>query len=617
MHHLNIAMKLYLCGLCIFGLSFLAPTPIQNIGFLLTTGLTGYHVVSEGLQATLTTSQKYHRFIPNIHLLMFLAALGAILIGSFREAALLMLIFAGAHFLEEYTESKSNREITALLNLNPIKARRLTPQHTVEVIPVTELSVGDQLQVLNGDQVPTDGTITQGTAVINEATITGESLPREKQVGDSVYGSTLNGNSSFQMVVTKPSQESTFAQIIALVQNAQTSLGHTATWIERFEPKYVKVILVLVPLVFLSNLFILNWTLATSLYRTIVFLIAASPCALAAAAVPATLSGLSNLAKQGVLFKGGHVLAELSELQAIAFDKTGTLTQGNPQVTDVIFAPATDHTHLINLLVSMERQSNHPLATAITNHFTPTQLITVTAQNTVGVGLQGTYQGKAILIGKPTAFLALPIDVSQTIHDLTSQGKTTVLLAIDHQIQLLIALRDQPANHAKETVDYFKKHQIHTELITGDTLLTGQAIGRQLNIDHVSANTLPKTKVNLIATQQQHLKNVAMVGDGVNDAPALAQANIGIAMGGGTDVAIDIADMVLMTNNLTKITTAHRLSRKLRLIIRENLVLALLVVLLLITLNFLQLTDIAWGVVLHEGSTMIVILNGLRLLLFK
>ncbi|GEO70035.1 heavy metal-transporting ATPase [Levilactobacillus acidifarinae DSM 19394] len=602
MRHLNTAMQLYLSGLLLFGISLFLPAPLSAIGLLLATGLAGYHVTFEGLQDTRSASRQHHRFTPNIHLLMFLAAAGAILIGSFREAALLMLIFAGAHFLEEYAEGKSNREITALLDLNPLEARRLTPQHTVELVAVSDLAVGDQLQVLNGDQVPTDGTITRGTAVINEATITGESLPREKRVGDPVYGSTLNGDSSFQMVVTKTSEETTFAQIVALVQHSQTSLGHTATWIERFEPRYVKVVLALIPFVFLSNRWLLGWTLATSLYRTIVFLIAASPCALAAAAVPATLAGLSNLAKQGVLFKGGHTLTELTELRAIAFDKTGTLTQGHPQVTDVNLAPTADPQLVVNLLVAMERQSNHPLATAITAHFTPTHTLPLTVTNTVGIGLQATYHGQSIVIGKPTAFPALPADVAQIIHDLTTQGKTIVLLAIDQQIQLLIALMDQPAEHAAATVAYFNRHQIHTELITGDTLLTGQAIGRQLHVQHVSANTLPTSKAALIAAQQRRFKSVAMVGDGVNDAPALAQATIGIAMGAGTDVAIDVADMVLMTNDLTKLTTAHRLSARLQHIVRENLCLALAVVVLLMILNVLQLTDIAWGVVLHEGK---------------
>ncbi|MGP4115546.1 HAD-IC family P-type ATPase [Levilactobacillus zymae] len=284
---------------------------------------------------------------------------------------------------------------------------------------------------------------------------------------------------------------------------------------------------------------------------------------------------------------------------------------------------------LTNVINRLMRPTHFPVATLainlvgsgclglVTGLFTPTEPLPLAVTNTVGIGLQATYHGQVIAIGKPTAFPALPVDVAQTIHDLTAQGKTIVLLAVDQQIQLLIALMDRPAEHAAATITYFNQQQIHTELITGDTLLTGQAIGRQLQVQHVSANTLPASKAALIAAQQRRFKTVAMVGDGVNDAPALAQANIGIAMGGGTDVAIDVADMVLMTNDLTKLTTAHRLSRRLQLIVRENLVLALIVVALLIVLNFLQLTDIAWGVVLHEGSTLVVILNGLRLLLFK
>lgn len=611
------AVTAYLTGLTLFIVSYLLPGWLSAAGCLLATGLAGYHIVVEGVTETITDSATQHKFAPNIHLLMFLAALGAIAIGSFEEAALLILIFAGAHFLEEYAEGKSQREITALLDLNPVEARRLTSDGAVEVVTVDQLAVGDHLQVLNGGQVPIDGTITKGTATLDEAAITGESLPKEKVVGDTVFGSTINGDSTFTMVVTASSADTVFAKILQLVQDSQQSLGKTATKIKRFEPLYVTTVLALLPVVFLLGYFGIHWSLTTSLYRTIVFLVSASPCALAAAAVPATLSGLSNLARHGILFKGGAYLTRLAELQAIAFDKTGTLTAGKPTVTDVSFLPTVDQPALINQLVAMERQSNHPLATAIVAHFTPTATLDVTVTNQLGRGLESIIDGHTIRIGKPVSFTQVPTSLAAQTDALAAAGKTVIYVVQDDQVQGLLALMDVPNPAAKDAIAYFKAQQIHTHMLTGDAQLTGQAVGQALGVDAVTADVLPENKATIIGEQQQRYTTVAMVGDGVNDAPALATADIGVAMGDGTDVAIDVADTVLMQNDLAKLTYAHRLAKRLNRVIWGNLIFALAIVVLLIVLNFLSLTNIAWGVVVHEGSTLLVILNGLRLLAFK
>ena len=613
----NLAPVAYLAGLVIFGLSFFLPGIGRPLGFVVATGLAGYHIVFEGISDTITQSATLHRFAPNIHLLMSLAALGAILIGSFEEAALLILIFAGAHFLEEYTEGKSQREITALLDLNPVEARRYTVTGGLETVPVTALAIGDHLRVLNGDQVPTDGTITKGHATVNEAAITGESIPQEKTVDAPVYGSTMNGDSAFDMVVTKDPSDTVFAKILQLVQTSQSSLGKTATTLKRLEPWYVTIALALMPVVFLSGHFLIHWSWAESTYRAIVFLIAASPCALAAAAVPATLSGLSNLARHGVLFKGGAYLNQLAELKAVAFDKTGTLTSGTPQVTDVSFLSDEAPQVLIDQIVAMEAQSNHPLASAIVAHFTPVEHLNVTVTNQIGQGLTSQIGGHTIRIGKPASFHAVPAQLTTQAATLAAAGKTVIFVAVDEQVQGLIALMDVPNPAAKSAISYFKRQRIHTQMITGDAPLTGQAVGQALGVDEVAANVLPENKASLITRQKQQYATVAMVGDGVNDAPALVTADIGVAMGNGTDVAIDVADTVLMQNDLSKLTYAHRLSKRLNQIIWTNLIFALAIVVLLVVLNFLSLTNIAWGVVVHEGSTLLVILNGLRLLGFK
>lgn len=614
-----LPIGLYFVSVICFLSALFLPDSVHGLEIslmLLATGFAGYHVTWEGLEDTVQSSRRQHRFVPNIHLLMLLAAVGAIAIGSFTEAALLMLIFSGAHFLEEYAEGKSQKEITALLQMAPVEARRLTATGDIEVVGVEQLVIGDRLQILNGAQVPTDGTISAGVASIDESSVNGESIPREKQVGDPVFGSTINGNSTFEMTVTKASDETVFAKIVKMVEAAQASPSKTATMIQKFEPVYVKTVLCLLPFVLLAGPYLLHWSWSTSWYRTIVFLVSASPCALAASAVPATLSGISNLARNGVLFKGGSYLANLSQLKAIAFDKTGTLTEGTPVVTDHYFEPTVDSQVLLPVIVAMEKQCNHPLADAIVTAFDDgTFLPDVTAQNEVGKGLTGSWTGSTYVIGKPSRFDRVSSELQQRFETLGQQGKTVVFVAQDNEVVGLIAMMDLPKDSAKDAIAYFNAHQVETMMITGDAQHTGDAVAKTLGISQAVTNVLPAEKVDVVQKMRQRVQPVAMVGDGVNDAPALATADVGIAMGSGTDVAIDVADVVLVENDLSRLVFAHRLSAKMNKIVTENIVIAMTVVVMLIVLNVLQLTDIAWGVVVHEGSTLVVILNGLRLLL--
>lgn len=612
----NKPIGFYLLGVAAFIGGLFITQPLARAGLLIAAAVAaGYHVIAEGVTETIQDSKKQHRFAPNIHILMALAAVGAIAIGSYEEAAMLILIFAGADFLEDYVENKSRKEITALLAMAPLEARRYGHDGEFEVVPVAALNIGDRLQILNGAQVPTDGVIIAGTASLDESAISGESIPREKQVGDEVFGGTLNGQSTFDMRVTKASDETVFAKIIQMVQTAQATPTKMASVIQRFEPLYVKVVLAALPLVFLAGPLLLHWSWMTSVYRTIVFLVAVSPCALAASAVPATLAGISNLARHGVLFKGGRYLANLTQLKAIAFDKTGTLTKGTPTVTDSEFAADVDQAAVMAVVTAMEKQSNHPLANAIVAHYPATDVVIDTVHNEIGKGLTADYQGHTYTVGKPQRFTHAPALFRQRAMALGQQGKTVIFVAVDQTVVGLIALMDEAKSSAKAAIAYLKHHDIQPVMITGDAKQAGEAVAADLGIKQVVTNVLPDQKVAVVKQLQETMRPIAMVGDGVNDAPALANAEVGIAMGSGTDVAIDVADVVLIKNDLSRLAFAHQVSTKMNRIVVENLVFSMAVVLLLVTLNVLQLTNIAWGVFLHEGSTLMVILNGLRLLL--
>ena len=612
----NKPIGFYLLGVAAFIGGLFITQPLARAGLLIAAAVAaGYHVIAEGVIETIQDSKKQQRFAPNIHILMALAAVGAIAIGSYEEAAMLILIFAGADFLEDYVENKSRKEITALLAMAPLEARRYGHDGEFEVVPVAALKIGDRLQILNGAQVPTDGVIIAGTASLDESAISGESIPREKQVGDEVFGGTLNGQSTFDMRVTKASDETVFAKIIQMVQTAQATPTKMASVIQRFEPLYVKVVLAALPLVFLAGPLLLHWSWMTSVYRTIVFLVAVSPCALAASAVPATLAGISNLARHGVLFKGGRYLANLTQLKAIAFDKTGTLTKGTPTVTDSEFAADVDQAAVMAVVTAMEKQSNHPLANAIVTHYPATDVVIDTVHNEIGKGLTADYQGHTYTVGKPQRFTHAPALFRQRAMALGQQGKTVIFVAVDQTVVGLIALMDEAKSSAKAAIAYLKQHDIQPVMITGDAKQTGEAVAADLGIKQVVTNVLPDQKVAVVKQLQETMRPIAMVGDGVNDAPALANAEVGIAMGSGTDVAIDVADVVLIKNDLSRLAFAHQVSTKMNRIVVENLVFSMAVVLLLVTLNVLQLTNIAWGVFLHEGSTLMVILNGLRLLL--
>ncbi|GGD26513.1 heavy metal translocating P-type ATPase [Pontibacillus salipaludis] len=570
----------------------------------------GFAKAKEGIEETIEDKDL------NVEMLMIFAAIGSATIGYWTEGAILIFIFAMSGALETYTMNKSQREISSLMDLQPEEALRVHNGKT-ELVHVSELTIGDHILVKAGERVPSDGEIIKGNTSLDEAAITGESVPVSKEMGGEVFAGTVNINGSITVKITKRSNETLFQKIIQLVQSAQSEKSPSQLFIERFEGTYVKVVLVAVALMMFIPHFAFGWSWQDTIYRAMILLVVASPCALVASIMPATLSAISNGARNGILFKGGVHLENLSHLQAIAFDKTGTLTNGKPIVTDAYFR--SDDENLLTVFTSIERESNHPLAQAIVKYGeanNATEHLDVLHMKDVsGNGVTASVYDKEWKIGK-AAFVG---EEAFSFHNgiaeqLANEGKTLTFIADENGIAGLIALKDTIRKDTKRAIQTLRRNGIYTVMLTGDHETTAKAIAKECGIDNYVAECLPEDKVEQVKLLRQSFENVAMVGDGINDAPALATANVGIAMGEGTDVALETADVVLMKNDLPKISNALSLSTKMNRIVKQNVIFSILVIMLLIISNFLQFLNLPLGVVGHEGSTILVILNGLRLL---
>ncbi|EOY2822674.1 heavy metal translocating P-type ATPase [Listeria monocytogenes] len=573
----------------------------------------GFEQAKEGIQATIQTKKL------NVELLMILAATGASIIGYWFEGAILIFIFSVSGALETYTTNKSKREITKLMAFQPERAFRLLPNGDLEEVAAKELQLDDMVFVRPGESVPIDGVIVRGSTTLNEAAINGESVPATKTVGADVFGGTVNVSSVITVKVTQTFDNTIFSKIIRLVESAQSEPSKTARFIERFEDAYVKAVLLFVLVMMFLPHFALGWSWNETFYRAMVLLTVASPCALVASVTPATLAAISNGARHGILFKGGVHLENLRGVKAVAFDKTGTLTKGTPELTDRLFAENVDKQQVINVVGAMERQSLHPLAAAITQDLEAEiteKLTEIEVTDVPGWGVQAVYReaiwqvGKAGFVGNEEARAFS----NGAFERLAGEGKTIVYVAKDGVIQAMFALKDTCRPEAIRTIKALQAKGIKTIMVTGDNEQTGAAIQAELGMDYVVSGCLPEKKVDVLKELSVTYGSVAMVGDGINDAPALAHAAVGIAMGEGTDIAMETADVVLMKNDLEKIPYAYNLSERLHWITWQNICFAIAVILVLITANVFQLINLPFGVVGHEGSTILVILNGLRLL---
>ncbi|HZW68260.1 MAG TPA: heavy metal translocating P-type ATPase [Pseudogracilibacillus sp.] len=576
----------------------------------------GYAQAKEGIIDTIEEKEL------NVELLMVIAAIGAALIGYWTEGAILIFIFALAGALESYTLNKSNQEIHSLMALQPEEAR-IVENGIEKMIPVSQLKVGDLIYIHASERIPADGKIINGFTSIDESPITGESTPVTKEIEGEVFAGTVALNGSITVEITKRSDETIFQKIIEMIQSAKDEKTPKQLFIEKFESTYVNIVLIVVVFMMFVPYLLFNWSLSESIYRAIVLLVVASPCALVASIMPATLSAISNSARNGVLFKGGIHAENISQMKVIAFDKTGTLTKGRPEVTDAYVDPHYDEALVHEIVGAIESESTHPLAAAL-KVYTLKQLnkevfdVELDHIETVsGKGVIGSLDDEEWFVGRRT-FVSegnetLPFYEAKD-EALASEGKTVVYVGHKDKVIAIYALKDTVREEAKEAISAIKKRRIKTIMLTGDNELTAKAVAEETGIDYYVAGCLPNEKVDHIRDLIDTYGKVAMVGDGINDAPALALADVGIAMGEGTDVALETADVILMKNDLSKITNSIEISTKMNRVVKQNIFFSLSVIALLIVSNFFQLIDLPLGVIGHEGSTILVILNGLRLL---
>lgn len=583
----------------------------------------GYQSAREGL-TTLFEEKEL-----DVDLLMIVAALGAAALGLWRreyhlivDGAVLILIFATSGALEGYAMQRTDRNIRSLMSLTSDTARVLLNGQE-QFVSIAKLQIGDLVLVKPGELIPTDGLIVEGFSTINQASITGESMPVEKTVGDEVFAGTLNGNGALQLKVHQPPESSLIQRVIRLVEQAQTQTPPSQQFIERFERGYARAIVLTGLLLAILPPFLLGWDWEKTIYRALIFLVVASPCALMAAIMPALLSGIANGARQGILFKSGAQLETIAKVRAIAFDKTGTLTTGKPQVVKLIPAANHSETKLLQVAAALESFSEHPIGNAIVQAAQDRQVTVLETRNFAslpGQGIAGEVDNQQAVAGK-AGFVRervkdLPEYLWQQSQELENEGKTVVWVACAGEVLGLIAVADILRAEAAGAIAKLKKLGVQEiVMLTGDNDRTAKSIAKELGIDQVYAELLPEDKVSVIRFLQEEYKTVAMVGDGINDAPALAQASVGIAMGAaGSDVALETADIVLMADRLEKLAQAICLGRRSESIVKQNIVFALSTIVFLLVANFAIGVTMPLGVIGHEGSTVIVTLSGLRLL---
>jgi Cd2+/Zn2+-exporting ATPase len=553
----------------------------------------------------------------DVDLLMVVAAIGAASIGYWFDGALLIFIFALSGTLEGYASSRTQRDIASLMTFHPEHA--LVVRDGVETtVSVETLAIGDQVIVKPGERIATDGLVVEGRSTVNEASITGESAAIDKTAGHEVFAGTINGHGGLRVKVTKRAGDTVIARIIALVEQAQERRPRSQLFIEKFETGYANVVVIGAILFVAIPTTLLHWTFADALYRSMVFLVVASPCALAASMMPTLLSALSTGARNGVLFKGSTFIEALGRVHAVAFDKTGTLTHGQPSVDQVIAAAGEDAVTLLAKAAAVESMSEHPIGSAIVAE-ARRQNVSVEQprdfQSVIGVGANAQIGDDRWQVGKAGLFAVVPEELVAAQTRLEAEGRTVVLVGDDHA-RGLIALRDTLRPHARETVLALRRVGVkHVVVITGDSSATAQAVATAVGADEVHAGLLPADKVRIVEQLLAKYGRVAVVGDGVNDAPALATATVGIAMGrSGTDIALETADIVLMTDDVSRIPFAVELGRRALRVVKQNIVVALLVIVILIIGDVFGWITLPVGVVGHEGSTLLVTLSGLRLL---
>ena len=576
-----------------------------------------------------------------IDFLMLVAAIGAALLGEWAEGALLLFLFSLGHSLEHYAMEKARKSIAALSDLAP-KTALLKKDNNIHEVKIEELKIGDTILVKPNSAISADGFVVRGSSSVNQSPITGESIPVDKmpvenlnlsqeqadKLGEQyrVFAGSINGGEALEIKVTRLAEQSTVARLVQLVNEAQTQKSPTQNFTDKLEKFYVPSVLILVILLLFVFL-VKDEPFSASFYRAMAVLVAASPCALAISTPSAVLSGVARAARGGVLVKGGRPLEELGSLTAIAFDKTGTLTEGKPKLTGVYPLNGVTEEHLLKTVIAVEQLSDHPLAAAIVKggkEKLKQEVKPATGLEAItGRGVKAMHDGHVIHVGNIALYEekdnAFPKETREKMESLEAQGNTTMLVQEDEKFIGIITLMDVERTEAKKTLSQLQQVGIRKMImLTGDNQEVANAIAKKIGLTEALGNLLPEQKVEAIEKLQQSDNKVAMVGDGVNDAPALAKSTVGIAMGAaGSDVALETADIALMADKLNILPFAIGLSRKAHSVIRQNLYISLGMVVIMIPLTISGIAQIGPAVIGHEGSTLVVVFNALRLLAYR
>ena len=578
-----------------------------------------------------------------IDFLMLVAAIGAAILGEWAEGALLLFLFSLGHALEHYAMEKARKSIAALADLAP-KTALLKKDGKTEEVGIEKLSIGDIIVVKPNSKISADGVVVDGKSSVNQAPITGESVPVDKvpvedtakdysdndEIKDEnrVFSGTINGNNTLEIKVIKEAKDSTLSRLVKLVNEAQTQKSPTQLLTDKFERYFVPSVLVLVVLLLFAFL-VIDEPFSDSFYRAMAVLVAASPCALAISTPSAVLSGVARAARGGVLIKGGRPLEDLGVITALAFDKTGTLTEGKPKLTEVVPLGDISENELLKIAVAVENLSDHPLAKAVVRdgkeRLKGDEIPDATDLEAVlGKGIKASLDNDKIYVGNLDLYEGLDKstpseEVTTKVRGLEGGGNTTMLIRKNEEYIGIIALMDTPREAAKGTLKKLKGIGIKRMImLTGDNQKVADAVAEEIGLTDAWGSLLPEEKVDAIKELKEKESKVAMVGDGVNDAPAMANSTVGIAMGAaGSDVALETADVALMADKLETLPFAIGLSRKAKAIIKQNLWISLGVVALLIPATILSWANIGIAVAFHEGSTLVVVANALRLLAYK
>ncbi len=593
----------------ILGLTGIIPELVVNLVYLVAIPLGGYYWAREGIE------ELVHDHEAGIGILMLTATLGAIVLGLWEEAATLVILYGAAEGMEEITYARTRASIRKLLDLAPAEAV-LIGNGNERVIAAGQLRNGDIFLVKPGAGIPTDGIIVRGRSSINEAAVTGESIPVEKHEGAKVFAATLNIDGALEVRATATFENNTLARMIHLVEEAQEQKGITQAFIERFGKKYTPAVLV-IALILIIVPPLLGFPFGELAIRGVVLLVAAAPCALVMSTPVAVAAGIGSAGKNGILIKGGAHLENLGKTKAVAFDKTGTLTTGTPAVTDIV-PLGGDADEVIRIAYTIERCSDHPLARAIVIHAEAAGLrpFEATSQCAVsGQAATATIGGMVYFAGRPEFFTGATQDNTTREHTarLRAEGRTLMFIGTREKILGLIAVRDPVRPNAKAMIEALHAMGIATIMLTGDNTVTARAIAADLGIDDIRADLKPEDKTAAIDALKEKYGAVVMIGDGINDAPALARATVGIAMGTiGTDAAIEAADVALMADDLSKVPEAIAFGRKARSISMQNIVFSLAVLAVLIPAALAGILGVTAAVIFHEASELIAVGNGLR-----